>query len=77
MLAYEWQPVAMATGMGPVDRSPALAVVQAAARFTVAVRAGVLRVLVPSRGVLRGGGGERRGEAASGWERERGEGDSR
>lgn len=55
MLAFEWQLVAMATKMGPVDRSPVLLVVQAAAWFAVAVLVRVLRVRVFCHVVLHTG----------------------
>lgn len=53
MLAFEWQSVAMATKMGPVERrSPVLLVVQAAAWFAVVVLVRVLRVSVSCQVVL-------------------------
>lgn len=45
--------VAMATKMGPVERSPVSGVVRAAAWFTVAVLGGVLRVVVLLRRLAR------------------------
>lgn len=44
MLAFERQLVGMVTKMGPVDRSPVLLVVQAAARLAAAVLLRVLQV---------------------------------
>lgn len=63
MLAFEWQLVGMVTKMGPVDRSPVLLAVQAAARLAAAVLLRVVqvfaRLLLQVKGegwVGRGGG---------------------